>query len=55
MELWQQIIEAYPEIEPSDDFRKLGIFLKNDTDGQGDYIEKWEFIKPIPKGLKLGK
>jgi hypothetical protein len=28
MELWQQIIEAYPEINASDDFARLGIYLQ---------------------------
>jgi len=55
MELWQKIIEAYPEISPSDDFGKLGINLQDDSDGQGAYIANWEYSKPIPDGLKLGK
>ena len=55
MALWQKIIETYSEIEPTDDFRQLGIFLKDDGDGLGEYIEKWEYSKPIPEGLKLGK
>jgi len=54
MKLWEQIIEAYPEIKATDDFRKLGIWLKDDGDGV-EYIAKWEYSKPIPKGLKLGK
>lgn len=55
MELWQKIIEAYTEINPTDDFESLGIYLRDDSDGVGAYIAKWEFAKPIPKGLKLGK
>lgn len=55
MELSQIIIEAYSEILPTDDFRKLGIFLMDDKDGLGVYIWKWEYSKPIPAGLKLGK
>ena len=55
MELWQKIIECYPEIKETDDFRQLGIYLQNDADGLGDYIAKWEYSKPIPAGLKLGK
>ena len=55
MELWEKIIAAYPEINPTDDFRGLGIYLRDDSDGQGAYIEKWEYSKPIPEGLKLGK
>jgi hypothetical protein len=55
MELWQKIIEAYPEINPTDCFPKLGIHLRNDSDGTGAYIDKWEYSKPIPSGLTLGK
>ena len=55
MELWEKIIEAYPEIKPTDDFRKLGIVLVDDSDGQGAYIAKWEYSKPLPEGMKVGK
>lgn len=55
MELWEKVIAAYPEINPTDDFLALGIYLYDDSDGQGAYIGKWEYDKPIPDGLKLGK
>jgi hypothetical protein len=55
MELWEKIIEAYPEINPTDDFQELGIYLQDDSDGLGAYIAKWDYSKPIPEGLKLGK
>jgi hypothetical protein len=55
MELWQKIIEAYPEINPTDTFRLLGIYLQDDSDGFGAYIAKWEYSQPIPQGLTLGK
>ena len=55
MELWEKIIAAYPEILPTDNFRELGIFLRDDSDGKGAYIEKWEYSKPIPENLQLGK
>jgi hypothetical protein len=55
MELWEKIIETYPEITPTDDFHQLGIYLVDDSDGLGAYIDKWEYEKPIPEGLKLGK
>jgi len=55
MELWQKIIEAFPEINATDDFNRLGILLQDDSDGLGAYIAKWEYSKPLPKGLKLGK
>ncbi len=55
MELWEQIIAAYPEIKPTDDFNKLGIWLQDDSDGLGAYIKSWNYSKPIPEGLTLGK
>lgn len=54
MELWEKIVEAYSEINATDNFRELGIYLQDDGDGIV-YIAKWEYSKPIPKGLKLGK
>ena len=55
MQLWEKIIEAYPEISPTDNFIQLGIVLRDDSDGEGAYIDKWEYSKPIPAGFKLGK
>ena len=55
MELWEKIIEAYPEIKPTDNFRDLGIWLQDDSDGIGAYIAKWEYSEPLPEGLSLGK
>jgi hypothetical protein len=55
MELWEKIVEAYPEINPTDNFMELGIFLQDDSDGEGAYIARWDYDQPIPDGLKLGK
>ena len=55
MELWEKIIEAYPEINPTESFSALGIYLQDDSDGVGAYIAKWEYSKQIPDGLTLGK
>ena len=55
MELWQKVIAAYSEINPTDNFQKLGIYLQDDADGVGAYILKWEYSQPIPDGLTLGK
>ena len=52
--LFQKITAAYPELT-DDDFLNGTIRLQNDSDGLGDYIAKWEYDKPIPDGLKLGK
>jgi hypothetical protein len=54
MELWEKIVDAYPELADNN-FIELGICLQDDSDGIGAYIVKWEYSKPIPKGLKLGK
>lgn len=53
--LWETIVSVYPELTDSD-FGKFGtISLADDSDGKGPYIEKWDYSKPIPEGLKLGK
>lgn len=54
MSLWEKICEIFPELSSTDDFEKLGIFLKDDGDGIV-YIRKWEYSKPLPQGLKIGK
>lgn len=55
MTICELIIKTYPELTDKD----FGIFgtitVRNDSDGIGDYIEKWEYSKPIPDGLTLGK
>jgi hypothetical protein len=55
MELWEKIIEAIPELNATDDFKSFGIFLKDDADGQGAYIAEWNYSKPLPAGMKVGK
>jgi hypothetical protein len=55
MNLFEQIIQAYPELTDKDFYPTGKISLQNDSDGLGDYIAKWEYSKPIPDGLKLGK
>lgn len=45
MSLFEKIIAIYPELTPtesSDFFRTGVIILQNDSDGNGDYIAKWE-------------
>lgn len=55
MTLWEQIIAVYPELTDEDFGWKGSISLQDDSDGLGAYISKWEYSKPIPDGLKLGK
>lgn len=55
MNLYDQIIATYPELTPND-FAPNGLInLRDDSDGVGAYIEKWEYDQPIPDGLTLGK
>lgn len=55
MELWEQIIKAFPELSATSNFQDLGIYLQDDADGKGAYIAKWEYSKPLPEGMKIGK
>ena len=55
MILYEQIIDTYPELANGKEFENLVIMLQDDSDGQGAYIAKWEYSKPIPDGLTLGK
>jgi hypothetical protein len=58
MDLYSQIIAAYPELTIStgfDPFSDGTVELKDDSDGQGAYIAKWEYSKPLPNGMKVGK
>jgi hypothetical protein len=53
MKLDEIIKSHYPEITDNDFFRT--IILQDDSDGLGAYIAEWNYSKPIPAGLKLGK
>ena len=55
--LYDDIIAALPELadKPEEFLLSGSIRLRDDSDGLGAYIEKWEYSKPLPAGLKLGK
>lgn len=53
MGLYEVITAEYPELTLQD-FFKGAIELRDDGDGI-QYIAKWEYSKPIPDGLTLGK
>lgn len=56
MSLFEKITKVYPELLDNRDLFFNGtIILQNDADGLGDYIAAWNYSKPIPDGLKLGK
>jgi hypothetical protein len=54
MDLFTKITEAYPELTSDDFFDDGKIRLSDDGDGI-QYIAKWEYNQPIPKGFTLGK
>jgi hypothetical protein len=55
MTILETILDAYPELTDADFLPNEGkITLQDDGDGV-QYIAKWNYSKPIPKGLKLGK
>lgn len=54
MSLFYKIVEVYPELTSEDFNVKGSIELRDDGDGV-EYIAKWDYFQPIPKGLKLGK
>jgi len=57
MTLYETIIATYPELADINDlkFWTKTINLQDDSDGIGAYIAKWDYSKPIPEGLTLGK
>jgi hypothetical protein len=52
MSLYDEIIAEYPELADSKEIGTGSIILKNDSDGTGDYIAKWEYSKPLPESLQ---
>lgn len=52
MNLYEEIITAYPELTWIDFSSEGVIRLQNDSDGTGDYISKWDYSQPIPASLK---
>ena len=51
--LYELILEAFPELADDQNAFRAGvgsIMLQND--GAGDYIAKWEYLKPLPESLK---
>ena len=55
MSLYEQIIAEYPELENTRNFSDGTIVLQDDSDGVGAYIREWNYSKPLPDGMKVGK
>ena len=55
MDLFTKITNIYNELVAQDFYPGTGSILLSD-DGDGiQYISKWEYPKPIPEGMKVGK
>jgi len=51
MTLYEMIIAEFPELtDNAKEFAHGSITLRND--GGDDYIERWEYSKPLPASLK---
>jgi hypothetical protein len=55
MTLHEAILAAYPELEGTKTFADGIILLQDDSDGLGVYIAEWNYSKPLPEGMKIGK
>jgi hypothetical protein len=55
MLLYDEIIAVYPDLTAEDFGIDKAILLRDDSDGQGAYIAKWEHTHPLPEGFKIGK
>jgi hypothetical protein len=56
MALYDDLIAALPELTDADFAPITGsIMLQDDSDGEGAFIAKWEYLKPLPAGMKIGK
>jgi len=55
MDLFNQLLEIYPDLTNRDFHPEYGsILLCDDGDGE-QYIVKWDYEEPLPKGFKIGK
>jgi hypothetical protein len=51
MSLYDQIIDTFPELaDKPEEFYNGSIELQDD--GDGAYIKRWEYSKPLPDSLK---
>jgi hypothetical protein len=51
MGIYEELIAELPELEDSVTLKRGDIELRNDSDGTGDYIAKWDYSKPVPESL----
>lgn len=55
MTIYETIISTYPELTNAD-FNPFSGSIALVDDGDGiQYLAKWDYSKPLPNGLKIGK
>ena len=53
MTIYDKVIAAFPELTIEEFYPETGtITLRDDSDGTGEYIAKWKYIKPLTDELK---
>jgi hypothetical protein len=55
MTIYETIIATYPEITGSEFVPHKGSILLADEGDGIVYLAKWNYAKPLPAGLKVGK
>ena len=53
MTLFDEIVAIYPELT-SDDFDPFTGKILLQNDGDGDFVAKWNYSKPLPAGIEIG-
>jgi hypothetical protein len=52
---YEKIMETYPDLT-DEDFKPMTGTISLYDDGDGvQYIKSWNYSKPLPAGLKIGK
>ena len=55
LNIYETIIATYPNLPDGECLPGGSITIRDDSDGQGQYLAKWDYSEPIPEGLKFGK
>jgi hypothetical protein len=55
MTIYEAILATYPELTTANFNPISGSILLKDDGDETVYITKWEYSKPLPKGMKVGK
>lgn len=53
--VYEIVIDTYPELLTIPNAFDNLVEFQDDSDGQGAWIVFWNYEKPLPAGLKVGK